>query len=94
MRKYWDKIVEFLSKIPLDKWMHFCAGLIIAALFTIVFHAGAFAILFAFLAGFIKEFCDSWKDDDQWDWLDLIATTCGGLIIQIFCVFGHMIWGA
>lgn len=84
MRKYWDKIVAILAQISVDKWMHFCAGLIVAAFFTIVFKAGAFAILFALLAGIIKEFCDSWKDDDKWDWLDLLATTFGGLIIEIF----------
>ena len=92
MRKYWDKIVAILSQIPVDKWMHFCAGLIVAAFFAIVCHAGGFAILFAFLAGFVKEFCDSWKDDDKWNWLDLIATTCGGLIIEIFWCIAYALW--
>lgn len=38
MRKIWDKFVGWLYKVPFDKWLHYLAGLIIAAFFALALH--------------------------------------------------------
>lgn len=89
MRKIWNKIVDWLLKVPFDKWLHFIVGVLIAAFFGITLHMGAWAIVPAFFAGFIKEFFDKWTTD-VWEWLDLLATTIGGVVITVFFLLGGL----
>ncbi len=86
MRKIWNWIVALISKVPYDKWLHFIAGLIIAAFFVIVLKMTV-CIVPVIFAGFIKEFFDKWTTQ-EWDWWDFVATCAGGLIIQLFVILG------
>ena len=38
--------------------------------------------------GFIKEFIDNWKEGGEFDWIDLLATVLGGLVIAVFALIG------
>ena len=82
MRKIWDKLVQLINKIPLDKLLHFLAGLIIAAFFAIIFGMKV-CLIPVIIAGFAKEFLDKWVTG-TWEWWDLVATCLGGLLIQLF----------
>lgn len=85
MRKFWDIIVGFLCKVPYDKLMHFCMGIIIASFFCITLGMKTCIVPVIFV-GFAKEFFDIWTTK-QWDWFDFLATCVGGLIIQLFAIF-------
>ena len=82
MRNIWDKLVQLLNKIPLGKWLHFVAGLIIAAFFAITLGMKVCLVPVIF-AGFAKEFFDKWTIG-TWEWWDFVATWIGGLLIQLF----------
>ena len=84
IRKIWDAIVRFIEKVPYDKLLHFCVGLIIAAIFALPLHMKV-CIVPVLFAGFIKEFFDLWTKD-KWDWWDFAATCFGGLVIQILAI--------
>lgn len=86
MRKIWDKLVQLINKIPLDKLLHFLAGLIIASFFAIIFGM-KICLLPVIIAGFAKEFFDKWVTG-TWEWWDLVATCLGGLLIQLFVLLG------
>lgn len=88
MRKIWDKLVALIYKVPFDKWLHFMAGLIIAAFFAIVIPKWAeWCIVPVFFAGCAKGFFDVWTTDEaDWDWKDLLATLIGGFVIQLFVI--------
>lgn len=68
MRKIWDKLVAWLLGIPVDKRLHFFAGVVIAA-----FCAIALGMKFCFWPGifvaFGKEMFDQWTGGkfDGWD---------------------------
>ena len=88
MRKIWNKIVEWILSIPADKRMHFMAGFIIAAFFAIFFGPelsilGKWCIVPAFVAGVAKECYDHWTTNII-EWKDLLATTLGGVLPQLF----------
>lgn len=59
MKKIWNKIMRFFNALSADKYLHFIAGLIIAAVFAIRLHMKA-CIAPAIVAGFIKEDIDEW----------------------------------
>ena len=82
MRKIWDKLVQLLNKIPWVKWLHFVAGLIIAAFFAITLGMKV-CLVPVIIAGFAKEFFDKWTTG-TWEWWDFVATCIGGLLIQFF----------
>ena len=84
MRKLWDKLVALIYKVPFDKWLHFMAGLIIAAFFCITLGMKV-CIVPVLFAGFAKEFFDSWTTN-QSDWKDFLATLIGGMVIQLFVI--------
>ena len=86
MRKIWDKLVQLINKIPLDKLLHFLAGLIIAAFFAIIFGMKV-CLIPVIIAGFAKEFFDK-LTTSTWEWWDLVATCLGGLLIQLFVLLG------
>lgn len=82
IRKIWDALVKLIYKVPFDKWLHFMAGLIIAAFFNITLGVeGCFwAALFA---GALKEMFDIFTTGTA-EWKDLLATVLGGGVIQLF----------
>lgn len=82
MRKYWDKFVNWICKVPKDKMLHFLFGVIIAAFFAIVCNMGLCALP-VILFGFGKELFDK-ITTGQTDIWDFLYTLFGGLLIQIF----------
>lgn len=82
-----EKLKNCLAGIPHDKLLHFIAGMIVAAFFSIVIiETAVFCVAMAAIVGAIKEAVDEWKKPGAWSYTDLLATTLGGLVIQI------MVW--
>ena len=87
MKEIFEKLKNCLAGIPHDKLLHFIAGMIVAAFFSIVIiDTAVFCVVMAALVGAIKEAVDEWKKPGAWSYADLLATTLGGLVIQI------MVW--
>jgi hypothetical protein len=67
------------EKVPVDKFMHFICGLVIAALITPFI--GAYSILVVAVIAALKEIYDARHPDkhtaDFWDW---VATSLGGVL--------------
>jgi hypothetical protein len=67
------------GKVPVDKFMHFICGLVIAALLTPFI--GAYSIVVVAIIALLKEIYDYLHKDihtpDFWDW---VATVLGGLV--------------
>lgn len=82
MKKIHDKIVAFLANLGADKYLHFIAGLIVAAFFHIALGMEV-CIAPVIVAGFIKEFIDEWRYGGA-DIADFAATVAGGAVIQLF----------
>lgn len=82
-----EKLKNWLVSIPHDKLLHFIAGMVVASFFSIVIiETAVFCVVMAALVGAIKEAVDEWKKPGAWSYSDLLATTLGGLVIQI------MVW--
>ena len=81
MKKIWNKIVAFFNALTADKYLHFIAGLIIAAFFNIALGMEV-CIAPVIVAGFIKEFIDEWRYGGA-DIADFAATVAGGAVIQL-----------
>jgi len=86
MRNIWNKIVGLLLKVPIDKWLHFGAGVLVAAFFALTLHL-EWCIAPAVFFGLAKEAFDYATTRNN-EWLDLFATVMGGLVIQIFTLLG------
>lgn len=87
MKAMFEKLKNWLADIPHDKLLHFIAGMIVAAFFSIVIiDTAVFCVLYSFFIGVIKEAIDEWKKHGSWSYSDLFATTLGGFVIQI------MVW--
>lgn len=87
MKELYEKLVAYVANIPHDKLLHFIAGMIVASFFSIVIKETAFlCVLYSAFAGVIKEAIDEWRKPGAWSYADLLATTFGGLVIQI------MVW--
>lgn len=82
MKKIYEKVLGWFRGVGIDKYWHFIAGLVIAALFNIAFGLEV-CILPVIVAGFAKEAYDL-VTDYRWDWWDLAATILGGLVVQVF----------
>lgn len=89
IRKIWDKIVALFYAIPFDKWLHFFAGVIIASCAALTFNI-EWPWWPAMLAGGIKEGFD-YGTTGEADWKDFLATTLGGLLIQLFVVLSKIV---
>lgn len=80
-----EKLKNCLAGIPHDKLLHFIAGMIVAAFFSIVIiDTAVFCVVMAALVGAIKEAVDEWRKPGAWSYSDLLATVLGGLPIQLF----------
>lgn len=84
MKKIWNKIVRFFNALTVDKYLHFIAGLVIAAVFAIGLHMKA-CIAPAIVAGILKEVIDE-SNGRKADWADLVATIAGGAVIQLIVI--------
>ena len=84
IRRIWNWFVNLFANIRRDRLYHFICGLIIAAFFAIVLNMKVCIVPVVF-AAFIKEFFDVWTDGN-FDWIDLLATVIGGVIIQLFVI--------
>lgn len=77
------KIVNFILSIPYDKLLHFFIGFLIVAIFYCILpQVQYYAIVFAIIAGLTKDLYD-YKSYGTFDWLDVLATALGGLLMQI-----------
>ncbi len=86
LRKIWDAIVRFIEKVPYDKLLHFCFGLIIAAVFGLAIKnpvVNQICIIPVILCALAKEAFDMWTTG-KWDWWDVGATCIGGALIELF----------
>jgi hypothetical protein len=77
LAKLYPSILE--GKVPVDKFLHFICGLVIAALLTPLI--GAYSIVVVAVIALLKEIYDYLHKDihtpDFWDW---VATVLGGLV--------------
>lgn len=82
IHKIWNWLVGLLNKVRRDRLYHFIAGMIAAAFCLIILkmYVCIWPVLFV---AFIKEFIDVWQDGN-FDWIDLLATVLGGLVVQVF----------
>lgn len=84
MRRLWNKFVAWLLAVPQDKRLHFAAGFAAATFAGMVFGViwcGAVAVG----AGVLKE-CYDTVCGERWDWLDLLATSLGGVLPEAFAL--------
>ena len=81
MRKILNNIVAFFNALTADKYLHFIAGLIVAAFFHIALGMGV-CIAPVIVVGFLKEFVDEWRYGGA-DIADFTATLAGGAVIQL-----------
>lgn len=85
MKAMFEKLKNWLAGIPHDKLLHFIAGMVVAAFFSIVIvDTAMFCVVFSGIAGVIKEAVDEWRKPGAWSYSDLLATVLGGLPIQLF----------
>ena len=81
---FFCSMFEWVNRIQVDKALHFIAGWLVVAIVATIFPFVAnVAVVFACIAGVVKEARDE-AADGSFDWRDLLATTIGGLIGQIF----------
>ena len=94
MRKIWDKIVGWLTAIPMDKWLHFIAGMIIASFFAVALGeefmewiVGGYRPFVwmapVLLLAVLKEMFDGWTTQ-RFEWGDILATAIGGMLVVCF----------
>ena len=87
MRKFFEKISDYLSKIEVDKWEHFDASVLIAFVVTVLLKACGvkqpYSLLIGFtvgvIAGFAKEIWDK-KSGEKFDWQDIKADALGSVV--------------
>ena len=91
MRKIWDWIVAQFLKVSVDKWLHFIAGLLVAAFIVIAIGWPGWAgLIGAVAAGLLKEAFD-WVTTKKVELWDGIATAAGGLVVLFFWLL-HLWW--
>ena len=83
-------LTKLNTSLPYDKALHVIGGALLAAILypSLMYFHVRYALLgtaiLVCLAGEIKEVYDKiHKDSHTPDWLDMLATTCGGLIVLI-----------
>lgn len=81
MKKILNKIVAFFNALTADKYLHFIAGLIVAAFFHIALGMEV-CIAPVITLGFLKEFIDEWRYGGA-SIADFAATIAGGAVIQL-----------
>ena len=79
-----------------DKMKHLCGGMAAAVVALPCYHSsndlfvGLWAALFtALLVGAVKEWCDNSTPGNQWNWVELLMTVVGGVLVALFIVMLH-----
>jgi uncharacterized protein YfiM (DUF2279 family) len=93
MRKVFEKISNYLSKIEVDKWMHFNLVMLISFIITEILKVCNLGCAYSLIAGFafgtavgiIKELWDK-KNGEKFDWMDIKADVFGATIGAIMGV--------
>lgn len=81
-----------------DKVIHFCAGIIIAAIIGLPVYFRSHnlfsclwpAIVGVLIAACIKEWCDMRTEGNRWDWRDFGATILGVLVVVVFIIMNYI----
>lgn len=84
-----SSVSEWFHTVDRDKLWHVIAGLVVGSFFAIVFECLC-PLLPAVAAGVMKELWDL-KRYGRFDWMDLLYTTGGGLVIQLFSILSVLI---
>lgn len=74
--------MALLNGIGIDKYLHFIAGMLVAAFFNIALGMEVCIVPVLFAAA-IKEAVDQ-SGNGTPDWRDAVATLAGGAVIQLF----------
>ena len=82
----YEWFVGLIDKVRRNRLYHFIAGLIIAVVAALIFHI-EWSIVPVIFIGFAKEFIDEWRAN-AFDWLDLLATVAGGLVVWVCQLIG------
>ena len=85
-----------ITKIGVDKLLHYSIGGLIAALFTVVTtlqegHVDISTILFSFIGLILVAIFSMLKEaliDDKFSWMDVLASVLGALSVLIVTAFG------
>lgn len=83
--EFYDKVASFLAGIAIDKYLHFIAGLVIAAVFNYLLDMKA-CIAPVIVAAIVKECIDEFRYGGA-DLADFAFTVAGGAVIQLLCLF-------
>lgn len=83
--KLYDAVARRLAAIPIDKWLHFVFGIVIAAASYFLLDIKA-CIAPVIVAAIVKELIDEFRCGGA-DFADLAYTVVGGAIIQLLCLF-------
>lgn len=80
----YDKVAGWLASIAVDKHLHIEVGMMIAAFCYIVLHL-RWCIVAVIACGVLKECIDRARGG-KFDLRDLLATTIGGAVVQLFAL--------
>lgn len=81
----YDRLAAKLAAIPIDKYLHFIAGMVIAAVGYFALDMRA-CIAPVIVAGLVKEVIDELRYGGA-DLADVIYTVAGGAVIQLLVLF-------
>lgn len=81
----YDKVARWLAAIPIDKWLHFVFGIVIATVSFFLLDMKA-CIAPVIVAAIVKEVIDEFRYGGA-DFADFAYTAVGGAIIQLLCLF-------
>lgn len=77
-------LYQHCCSIPADKLLHIIAGMVAALFFVfIVEETAPGCAMFSAAVGIAREMWNAWRGG-KFDLLDLLATTGGGLVVNIF----------
>ncbi len=90
-REIIKKVLGFLGRIPQDKLLHFIAGMVIAALVSVVRCLAPYSVLFGILAGALKEWYDS-RNGGSVELMDFVATISGAGAMWMVVWLYYITW--
>jgi hypothetical protein len=75
--KYIEPVINFLNKIPCDKYQHFTIGVILFFIFSFI--SPIFSLILVLIIAGLKELYDKYHKNHTCDIYDFIATSLGGI---------------
>ena len=83
--RIYDSFVILLTRVGIDKYLHFIAGMLIALPVAFLCPQGTKFLCFipALFAGLFKDALDLWRGH-SFDWFDVLATALGGVVVALF----------